>query len=94
MRLALVLLLVARTAAAQPNDAEHLYTEGQKAYDDKRYDDALAAWEKAYELSHLPGLVFNLAQAYRLHGDCDKAVETYQKFIDLDPKSKQRTAAE
>jgi len=61
VRLALVLLLVARTATAQPNDAERLYTDGQKAYDDKRYDDALAAWEKAYELSHLPGLVFNLA---------------------------------
>jgi len=89
-----VLLLVARTAAAQPNDAERLYTDGQKAYDDKRYDDALAAWEKAYELSHLPGLVFNLAQAHRLRGECTKAVEQYRKFIELDPSSSQRVTAE
>ena len=93
-RIAPALLLCARIAGAAPSEAERLYKEGQTAYDDKRFDDAITAWSKAYELSHLPGLVFNLAQAYRLHGDCDKAVETYQKFIDLDPKSKQRTAAE
>ena len=94
MKRVLALLLVASTAAAQPNDAERLYTEGQKAYDDKRYDDALAAWEKAYELSHLPGLVFNLAQAHRLRGECTKAVEQYRKFIELDPSSSQRATAE
>lgn len=89
-----MLLLVARTAAAQPTDAERFYTEGQKAYDDKRYDDALASWQKAYELSHLPGLVFNLAQAHRLRGECTKAVEQYRKFIELDPSSSQRATAE
>jgi tetratricopeptide (TPR) repeat protein len=90
----LALLLASGVAAAQPNDAERLYTEGQKAYDDKRYDDALAAWDKSYELSHLPGLVFNIAQAHRLHGDCWKAVEAYRKFVELDPSSPQRATAE
>ena len=93
-RIAIAVLLASRVAAAAPSEAERLYKDGQTAYDDKRYDDAITAWSKSYELSHLPGLVFNLAQAYRLHGDCDKAVETYQKFLDLDPKSKQRAAAE
>jgi len=92
--LAIAVLLAARVASAAPSEAEKLYKDGQTAYDDKRYDDAITAWSKSYELSHLPGLVFNIAQAYRLHGDCEKAVETYQKFIDLDPKSKQRAAAE
>jgi tetratricopeptide (TPR) repeat protein len=96
MRAAVVagLVLAVGTAAAQSNDAERLYTEGQKAYDDKRYDDALTAWEKSYELSRLPGLVFNIAQAHRLRGDCTKAVESYKKFIELDPSSSQRPAAE
>jgi tetratricopeptide (TPR) repeat protein len=88
------LVLFARIAAAEPTDAERFYTEGQAAYDDKRYDDAIASWQKAYDLSHLSALVFNLAQAYRLKGDCTKAVETYQRFIKLDPTSPQRGDAE
>jgi tetratricopeptide (TPR) repeat protein len=90
----LAILIAGRIAAAQPNDAERLYTEGQTAYDDKRYDEAIAAWQRAYDLSHLPALVFNLAQAHRLKGECTKAVETYQTFIKLDPTSPQRADAE
>jgi tetratricopeptide (TPR) repeat protein len=90
--LAIVALLTA-VAAAEP-EAERLYNEGQSAYDAQRYDDALAAWNKSYELSHLPGLVFNIAQAHRLRGDCAKAVEAYKKFIALDPKSSERSTAE
>jgi hypothetical protein len=82
---------------AGDNDAEQLYLEGQKAYDDKRYDGALVAWLRSYDQSHLPGLLFNIAQAYRLRGlagDCTKASESYQKFIAQDPQSPQRAAAE
>ena len=96
-RVALVLvgaLLVGRAAAADAPDAERLYTEGQTAYDDKRYDDAITAWQKSYDLSHLPALVFNLAQAQRLAGHCTKAVDSYQAFIKLDPASPQRADAE
>jgi tetratricopeptide (TPR) repeat protein len=93
----LIVLGLARVAMAQAPDAERLYNDGQTAYDDKRYDDAITAWQKSYELSHLPGLVFNLAQAHRLRGadgDCAKAVEQYQTFIKLDPSSGQRPDAE
>jgi tetratricopeptide (TPR) repeat protein len=87
----------AAPAVAQPSEAERLYTSGQKAYDEKRYDDALAAWEKSYALSRLPGLLFNVAQAYRLRnlpGDCAKAAETYEKFLQLDRNSPQRANAQ
>jgi tetratricopeptide (TPR) repeat protein len=88
-----IVALLTTVAAAEP-EAERLYKEGQAAYDAQRYDDALAAWTKSYELSHLPGLVFNIAQAQRLRGDCVKAVEAYNKFIALDPKSSERSTAE
>jgi tetratricopeptide (TPR) repeat protein len=94
---ALCLVIVAglaRVAAAEPNEAERLYTEGQKAYDDQHYDQALVAWERSYALSHLPALIFNIAQAYRLHGDCAKAVASYRKFVELDPSSEERPNAE
>lgn len=89
-------LHAAVAAAQQPSEAERLYTNGQKAYDEKHYDDALAAWEKSYELSHLPGLLFNIGQAYRLRaqpGDCVHAVDTYNKFLQLDRTSPQRATA-
>lgn len=93
-RIAIAVLAIARVATAQPNDAERFYNEGQAAYDAKRYDDAIAAWDKSYALSHLPALVFNLAQAHRLRGDCREAVDAYKRFVELDPASPQRASAE
>jgi tetratricopeptide (TPR) repeat protein len=93
--IAVAMVVAARTAAASPTaDAERYYNEGQTAYDAKRYDDAIAAWDKSYALSHLPALVYNLAQAHRLHGDCAEALDAYKRFIALDPKSPQRASAE
>jgi tetratricopeptide (TPR) repeat protein len=97
-RLAIALVaLLARAAAADAPSAEQLYRDGQTAYDDKRYDDALAAWQKSYELSHLPALEFNIAQAYRLRdqpGDCARAASAYKKFVELAPDSPQRDDAD
>lgn len=90
--------LVARLAVADgTSDAEELYNEGQAAFDARRYDDAVAAWQKSFELSNEPGLQFNLGQAYRRRGnvgDCAKAVAAYRKFIAQDPMSAQRKVAE
>ncbi|HEU0029277.1 MAG TPA: hypothetical protein VFQ53_01505 [Kofleriaceae bacterium] len=91
-------LLGATVVHAQPtSEAEALYVAGQKAYDAKRYDDALVSWQRSYELSRLPGLLFNIAQAHRLRGkpgDCTKAIARYHEFVKLDPKSAQRAKAE
>jgi tetratricopeptide (TPR) repeat protein len=96
-RVALIVLLASASAVAAPTEAERLYTAGQKAYDDKRYDEAVAAWERSYSLSHVPALLFNLGQAYRLRaqpGDCSKATDAYQRFLALDKASPQRPKAE
>ena len=94
---AFVLVLATATAHAQPTEPERLFNAGQKAYDEKRYDEALAAWERSYALSQLPALLFNIAQAYRLRalpGDCTKASDTYQRFLTLDRTSPQRAKAQ
>lgn len=94
---ALALIALGARAEARPSEAERLYQEGQGAYDERRYDAALALWQRSYELSQLPGLLFNLAQAYRLRGDdgdCARAVESYRKFLQLDPGSPRRAIAE
>lgn len=89
-----ILLAATRIAAAQPTDAERLYTEGQEAYDREDYATALDRWQQSYELSKLPALVFNIAQAHRLHGDCRAAVDSYRKFIALEPSAAERPDAE
>jgi tetratricopeptide (TPR) repeat protein len=91
------IVLFSSTMARAESEAERLYNQGQTAYDDGRYDDALTAWQKSYQLSKLPGLLFNIAQAERLRarpGDCTKAVAHYKQFIQLQPKSSERPTAE
>lgn len=94
----IVSTFVARLAVAdEASEAEQLYNQGQAAFEAKRYDDALAAWQKSFDLSKEPGLLFNLAQAYRFRGqqgDCAKAATAYRKFIAQDPLSSQRQVAE
>lgn len=89
-----LVLVVATSTASADSDAERLYAEGQHAYDAKNFDAALVAWKQSYELSKLPALVFNIAQAHRLRGDCTDAVANYKRFIALDPTASERGDAE
>jgi hypothetical protein len=94
---AMFVLMIAAPVMAQPSEAERLYHDGQRAYDTGRFDDAVAAWEKSYQLSKLPPLLFNIAQAYRLrawNGDCTRASDAYRRFIAVEPRSPQRGQAE
>lgn len=88
-----VLGLTTHIASAAPKP-EELYREGQAAYDKANYRDAIAKWQAAYDLSGASALLFNLAQAYRLIGDCVHALSTYRKYVALDPTSEQRSHAE
>lgn len=73
---------------------ERFYAEGQAAYDHADYLTAIAKWRSSYDLSHATGLLFNLAQAYRLSGDCMNALLTYEQFVTIDPASEQRQLAD
>lgn len=81
MKLLIIVALVAleTTAVAQPS-AEDLYAEGQAAYDRTDYATAIARWQASYDLSGETALLFNLAQAKRLSGDCPGALATYRQF--------------
>ena len=94
--LVLIMLAALKTVAlADPTPTpEDLYAEGQTAYDRADYPNAIAKWRASYELSNAPGLLFNLAQAYRLSGDCVNALSTYKRFITIDPTADQRVLAE
>lgn len=83
------------TAAADPTAEDH-FNAGQQAYDRGDFSAAIGEWQAAYQLSGEIGLLFNLAQAYRLNGDCTSALSTYKKFVtgnSTDPTSEQHKLA-
>ncbi|MEO8842571.1 MAG: hypothetical protein ABI591_15790 [Kofleriaceae bacterium] len=71
---------------AIPDKARFLADRGRQLQRDGKFAEALEAYKAAYVLAPSPGLLFNLAQAYRLTGDCDDAAWMYHRFLDTDPR--------
>jgi Tetratricopeptide repeat len=88
-----VMLLVQPAAHAQPAPKDKSKVTQAKAYVDAGlaaqnggdYDTAIIFYNKANELLPHPVLLFNIAQAHRLAGRVDQAVEFYQKFLSTNP---------
>jgi tetratricopeptide (TPR) repeat protein len=77
-----------------PQKARELAEKGRAYHDAGEYMKAVAAFKEAYVLAPSPGLLFNIAQAYRLAGDCDDAAWMYRRFLDSNPGEASRTLAE
>lgn len=79
------LVALESAAFADVPTPETLFSEGQAAYDHADYTTAITKWRAAYDASGEPSLLFDVAQAQRLSGDCASALKTYQHFIVIDP---------
>jgi tetratricopeptide (TPR) repeat protein len=77
-----------------PQRARELAEKGRTYHDEGDYAHAIVAFKEAYVLAPSPGLLFNLAQAYRLSGDCDNAAWMYRRFLDTNPQPAARSLAE
>jgi len=82
--------LVAWTAAAETpaiptaegkKEAARLVDEGNRAFEAKRYADALERYNAAYALYPSPKILFNLAETHRFLGDALSAVRHYRDFL-------------
>lgn len=82
------LMLCGGLAVAQSNEkaAEEWFKKGNVAFDLGRYDEAADAFMKAYESWQRPEFLYNVAQAYRLGGNCGKALHFYKRFKTLKEK--------
>src|SRR5262249_57495978 len=71
-----------------------LYQEGVRAYNAGDYDRAIESFEKAYEASHVPSLLYNLGQAYRRKGAgfCAFALAYFQRYLHERPDAPDRAA--
>jgi tetratricopeptide (TPR) repeat protein len=81
----------ATSGMAIPEKARFLADRGRQLQRDGKFAEALEAYKAAYVLAPSPGLLFNLAQAYRLNGDCDDAAWMYRRFLDTDPREDLRS---
>lgn len=77
-----------------PNKARELADKGRRHHKAGDYSAAVSAFKEAYVLAPSPGLLFNIAQSYRLDGSCDEAAWMYRRFLDTNPHGKQREIAE
>lgn len=83
--------MIGGVASAQPRPedvqkAAALYDSGKRHFDIAEYGAAIAAWKEAYLLSSEPLLLFNIAQAHRLAGDCAQANRFYLNYKRVQPK--------
>lgn len=77
-----------------PAKARALADRGRALHDAGDYANAIAAFTQAYAMAPSPALLFNLAQAYRLQGNCDDAALMYRRYLATGPSSQGRALAE
>ncbi len=82
--------LLAVSAHAQPRadgkaEAERRFQQAEALYKRRDYLAAAAEYQAAYDLSGLPGLLYNVAQSYRLGGEKEKAAAAYRLFLEKAP---------
>jgi tetratricopeptide (TPR) repeat protein len=63
-----------------------LQQQGMSAYQAGHYDNAVRKFSAALDTSPTPELIYHAAQAYRLKGDRAKAIELYEKYLDVSPR--------
>jgi tetratricopeptide (TPR) repeat protein len=97
---AAVLLFAPATAGAEewsgkvPAKARHLADRGRAFHAAGNYASAITAFTQAYKLAPSPALLFNLAQAYRLQGNCDTAAVMYERYLATNANPEGRALAE
>lgn len=67
--------------AAADQRARELFQKGDTAYAEGRYEEALAAFSEAYELSGRAQLLFNVSNALERLGRYQEAVDALEKYL-------------
>ncbi len=96
---ALVLAVVSAAPTARAAEGElkpaakaHL-DRGLALYAEKDYEGAIRELSQGYAIDPKPELLYARAQAERLGGHCDQAIEHYEGFLATDPEPEREAAA-
>ena len=75
-------------------EAKEAFDTGTRAYADGEFETALASFERAYELTGSPDLLYNIATVSdRMRRDVD-ALQAYEGYLEARPKSSDREHVE
>jgi tetratricopeptide (TPR) repeat protein len=66
--------------------ARELYLRGDRLYAEGSYDEAVVAFEKAYELSQRPALLYDMANALERLGRYEEALRRLQDYVPYAPE--------
>jgi tetratricopeptide (TPR) repeat protein len=81
-------------AVAKEKDAREHYNKGILHYDLGEIDAAITEFRQAYAISAAHGLLFNIAQAYRMKKDYEQALYFYRTYLRLQPHAANRKDVE
>jgi hypothetical protein len=95
----LALVVAAPAALAQVDEAtmaraQKHFKKGEKLYALGKFEDALKQYEKAYEYSELPELLFNIGQCHRNLDNYEEAIFSFKKYLSEKPAADNRAAVE
>src|SRR5262249_55013584 len=80
---------VARAQAAAADDdatkARALFDKGMAHFHLEEYPQAIDKWEAGFRVKPVPEFLYNIAQAYRLSKQPDKALSFYKKYLHMKP---------
>jgi tetratricopeptide (TPR) repeat protein len=87
MKHCIFICVFAAAAYAQPagGNVSALEASGNKHFELAEYDAAIADFKEAYRIGDAPGYLYNIAQAYRLKGDCRNAAIFYKNYLRRQP---------
>jgi hypothetical protein len=75
--------VVPRAQTASDDAARAAYEQGEAAFGAGDYSGAIDAWERAWDLSGRPALLYNLALAAEAAGEFAQAIEYLDRYIDI-----------
>lgn len=97
---AIVVVALSQTAFAQAVQCDkgdvpcEKYRDATLKYTLGEYTEAVKLYREGYELSGDPAFLFNIAQSYRMMGDCKNAIFFYKRFLLVQPDAKNRGEVE
>jgi tetratricopeptide (TPR) repeat protein len=74
--------------------ARELFLQGRDAYTEGRFEEARELFQRSYDLSGRPGLLYNIAQAAERTRDDEHALQLYRAFLEAVPDAPERDFVE
>ncbi|MBX2801097.1 MAG: tetratricopeptide repeat protein [Myxococcales bacterium] len=71
-------------------EAKRLFDVGVQLYEEGQYGPAIEAFQRAYDLTEHPELLFNMANAQERHGDLEGAIRSLDRYrLDAEPDERE-----